>query len=101
MCKSQSKNPIILQRIQQEFQLGNIYFDSSWKGYNWVISNRKDIKLILDYFTLFPLLTKKNIDIITFKRLLFFLDNNYHFSKNKFQYRVNNLITSFKSRNHK
>ena len=51
------KNKKILQDIKSAFSLGNIYFDKSWDGYNWCITNLPGIKEMNQYFKKFPLKT--------------------------------------------
>lgn len=104
------KSKDILEEIQKVFGVGNIYFDKSWNGYNYVITNLHGIKLILTYFESFPLKTTKHSDFITMKRLVLFIERGYHLANNPRgckatnglaamnKQKIDNLIKIFKNR---
>jgi len=92
------KSKDILENIKNGFGFGNIYYDISWKGYNYVVTDLTNIKLLLKYFEKFPLQTVKHIDYITFKRLVLFIERGYHLKNNPNKSKIDNLIKSFKKR---
>ena len=91
------KNRYILDLIYDSFKLGHIRFNENY--YKFTISNIDEIKYILNFFKLYPLKTIKNIDIRTYNRIIYMLDNKYHYQNHPLNYRINNLITLFKNRN--
>jgi quinol-cytochrome oxidoreductase complex cytochrome b subunit len=92
------KEKHILELIKESLNLGHIRYDKSWDGWTYTISDREGIRFILDYLTKYPCQTTKHIDVITFKRLLYFMDNKYHFKNNPKRIMVEDLIKKFKSR---
>ena len=90
------KNKKILQDIKGAFSLGNIYFDKSWDGYNWCITNLPGIKEMNQYFKKFPLKTDKRIHQKMFKRLSFYKDRGYHLSKSPNKKRFDDYIKRYK-----
>lgn len=92
------KDKNILELIQTAFNCGHIYFDISWNGYIYSITDNDSIKLLISYFETYPLLTTNSIDIITFKRIILFKERQYHHKVNPYKYRIDNLIKIFKNR---
>jgi len=90
------KNKSILDKFKLEFNCGNIYYDKSWNGFNYCVQD--SLYIFLNYFQRFPLLTLKNVDIVTFNRLLLFLDRKYHHLNSPYKNRIDNLILTFKNR---
>jgi hypothetical protein len=86
----------ILENIQQIYG-GNIYFDKSWNGYKWEISNKSELINIFKYFSLFPLRSSKNSDIISAKRFFRYKLLNYHLDETK-QSMLNHFIKLFQKR---
>jgi len=97
---SQKKRDL-LDTISNSFNYGNIYYDKSWDGYNYSITKRDSVKIIMAYFEKFPLLTVKNIDRVTFNRLILFLDRKYHHLNSPYKNRIDNLIRLFRNRKKK
>src|SRR5690606_29421078 len=95
------KNKEILEEIQTVFSVGNIYYDKSWDGYNYVVTDLQGIKQLLEYFEKFPLKTTKHIDFITMKRLVLFIERGYHLKDNPNNQKIDNLIKIFKNRKKK
>lgn len=91
------KDESTLKKIQEAFGVGQIYYDSYWNGYNYVVCSRSELKIIFDYFDKFPLQTTKHIDFITFKRLLLFIERGYHLktASPQLKTRLDNLIRQF------
>lgn len=92
------KDRTILEQIQLGFNCGNIHYDKSWDGYNFNTTKRDYNLILLDYFYKFPLLTIKNVDLITFRRLLLFISRKYHHKDSPYKDRIDHLITLFKNR---
>jgi LAGLIDADG endonuclease len=89
----------ILEIIQNSFGGGKIYFDTSWNGYNYCITDKENIIKLLEYFSKYNLRTVLNVDCITFRRLLLFLERGYHISPNPIlRNRIDNLIRLFRKR---
>jgi hypothetical protein len=76
-----------------------IYYDTSWKGYNYVVCSRKELDVFMEYFSKYPLKTLKHVDYISFRRLLLFLERNYHHQNHPNKVIIDNLIRLFKQRN--
>lgn len=92
------KNKEILEEIQKVFGIGNIYYDKSWNGYNYVITDLQEIKTMLAYFEQYGLKTIKHTDFITIRRLVLFIERGYHLKNHPLKYRIDNLIKIFKNR---
>jgi len=105
------KDKEILEKIKSSFGVGKIYYDSSWKGYNYVVCSRKELDVFMEYFSKYPLKTLKHVDYISFRRLLLFvflegitssrklLERNYHHQNHPNKVIIDNLIRLFKQRN--
>lgn len=92
------KSKEILEEIQKVFGVGNIYYDKSWNGYNYVITDLQGIKTMLAYFERYPLKTIKHPDFITIRRLVLFIERGYHLKNHPLKDRIDNLIKIFKNR---
>lgn len=92
------KNIYILDLIHKAFNLGHIIFNITDKNWKYSITDKEDIRYILKFFTQHPLQTIKNIDVFTFKRLLYMIDNEYHFKDSIYKYKIDNLIKLFKNK---
>ena len=92
------KSKEILEEIQKEFGVGNIYYDKSWNGYNYVITDLQGIKTMFTYFEKYPLKTIKHPDFITIRRLVLFIERGYHLKNHPLKDRIDNLIKIFKNR---
>lgn len=90
------KTSDILEKIQKVYG-GNLYYDKSWSGYKWEVSNKKDLLFLFEYFTLYPLKSKKNSDIISAKRFFRYKLLDYHLNPLK-QQQLNHFIKSFQNR---
>ena len=89
------KTPELLENVKQEFG-GNIYYDSSWKGYLYSASCQESLISWFKYFDEFPLKSWKNIDLVRFKRIVLFKQRKYHLTKNqKLKERFLKLISNF------
>jgi ubiquinol-cytochrome c reductase cytochrome b subunit len=90
------KNTFIFLLIKKYFG-GNIFYDKSWNGYSWYVTSKKDLLLIFKYFTLYPLKSDKNSDIISVKRFFRYKIMNYHLNSLKFK-QLNHFIDLFQKR---
>lgn len=69
---------------------GHISYDKSWDGYNYCISHKEGIRLLLNYFKKYPLLTTQSIQTKTLGRILYFIDEKYHFINHPYKFRIDN-----------
>jgi ubiquinol-cytochrome c reductase cytochrome b subunit len=90
------KTKFILEKIQEIYG-GNIYHDQSWDGYKWEVSNKEDLISLFKYFTLYPLKSKKNSDIVSAKRFFRYKLLDYHLNPFKHQH-LNHFIKLFQER---
>lgn len=90
------KKKDILENIKQIYG-GNIYFDKSWNGFKWEISEKKELVTIFEYFTLNPLRSSKNADIVSAKRFFRYKLLNYHLDEKKYLM-LNHFIKLFQKR---
>lgn len=73
----------VLLNIKNCLQLVNeVTFDKSWKGYRIFTQNFKKQKILMDYFKLFPLKTKKKIEFLRWYNLYNDKLNKLHLSEN-------------------
>jgi len=93
------KDKGILEQIKSSFGVGEIYYDTSWKGYNYVVCTRKELDVFMEYFSKYPLKTLKHVDYISFRRLLLFLKRNYHHHNHPNKVRIADLRRKAKQRN--
>jgi len=72
----------ILEQIQSIYG-GIIYYDKSWDGYVWAVSESESLEELLLYFTRFPLKSGKNADIRSAKRFYGWKLQGYHKASTK------------------
>lgn len=92
------KEKEILLFIKEKFGCGNIDYDKSWDGYNYCITDLNHLKKFLQYFSTYPLLTVKNADFVTFRRLVLFKERKYHWKWNIHKAKIDRLISVFRKR---
>ena len=94
------KNKKILENILNALEIGHIRYDKSWEGWIYSITNKEGIRKILKYLTKHKLHTKKNSHVVTFKRLLYFIDNKYHLEniESKKYKKIFNIINLFRKK---
>lgn len=90
------KNRSILQLIQKYFD-GLIIYDKSWNGYSWYANSKDDLIFLFEYFTMYPMYSNKNSDIITAKRFFRYKLQNYHLDTAKHSLLIN-CINLFQKR---
>lgn len=64
------KIPELLKNLKFFFG-GNVYYDKSWNGFLYSCSNKTCLNKWFVYFSQFPLKSRKNIDLVRFKRIVF------------------------------
>jgi hypothetical protein len=42
------KDKEILEKIKSSFGVGKIFYDTSWKGYNYVVCSRKELDVFME-----------------------------------------------------
>lgn len=90
------KKLFILDKIKNIYG-GDIYFDKSWDGYKWEISDKNDLIKMFEYFTLYPLKSQKNADLISVKRFFRYKLLDYHLDILK-EKQLNHFIKLFQKR---
>ncbi len=76
------KTPELLENLKSFFG-GNVYYDKCWKKYLYSCSDKNCLNKWFIYFSQFPLKSRKNIDLVRFKRILLFKERKYHVSSNE------------------
>jgi hypothetical protein len=61
------KDKAILQAIQTYFNVGKIYRHGN-KSFQYTVRSIEELKVILDHFDKYPLITQKRADYILFKK---------------------------------
>lgn len=92
------KDKRLLTDIQKEIG-GSIFYDKSWDGWLYTASSIKDLGRWISYFSQFPLISWKQVQLIRFKRLLLYKHRKAHLAKNKGSkesIRFFRLLSSFK-----
>ena len=92
------KTPELVENLKTFFG-GNVYYDKSWKKFLYSCSDKNCLDKWFVYFSQFPLKSRKNIDLVRFKRILLFRERKYHISDNEiYKKRFFTLINLFKAR---
>ena len=73
------KTSELLENLKKGFG-GNVYYDKSWHGYLYSCSDKISLNKWFLYFSRFPLKSRKNIDLVRFKRIVCFKEKKYHIS---------------------
>lgn len=92
------KDRYILDLIKDALNFGHIHHDISYNSWTYSITNKEGIRFILAFFSKNKLQTMKNIDVVSLKRILYFLDLQHHFNNNPKKPAIDNLINLFKNR---
>jgi len=92
------KDCIILNFIKDSLKIGDIRLDTASNCFIYSITDKEGIRQLLNIFSENKLHTIKCVDVQTFKRLLYFIDNKYHHKNHPFQYKVINLIQLFRKK---
>ena len=88
----------ILDLIKASFGCGNVYYDKSWDGYIYCITDLKSFKKVLQYFSIYPLLTVRNAYLFTFRRLVLFKERKYHWKSSIYKSNIDKLISVYRNR---
>lgn len=75
---------------------GRVFFDKSWDGWLYAASNVDDIALWVNYFSRFPLISYKQIQLRRFIRLLLYKSRKVHLKKEgRDRARFDRLVSGF------
>ena len=90
----------ILEEIREKWGggVGGIYYDKRGEGYKYSIFKRGDLREVIGYFERNKLRTIKNYEMVTFRRLLLFLERGYHRKGSEKKERVEELLRRFRER---
>lgn len=72
-----AKDKLLLDRIQAYFGVGKVY-KAEKNVYRYMVRTLKELKIIIDHFDKFPLITQKKADFILFKKIVNLMDNKEH-----------------------
>ena len=75
------KTSELLENLKNGFG-GNVYYDKSL-GYLYSCSDKISLNKWFIYFSRFPLKSRKNIDLVRFKRIVSFKEKKYHISNDE------------------
>ena len=78
---SQKKKDIL--NLILKYYGGFLFYDKAWNGFRWSITSQKDLFLIFQYFTLYPLKSDKHADIVSAKRFFRYKLMSYHLDSSK------------------
>lgn len=92
------KEKNILDLIKNSFGCGNVYYDKSWDGYTYCITDLKSFKKVLQYLTIYPLLTVKKAYLFTFRRLVLFKERRYHWKSSIYKSKIDKYISVYRNR---
>lgn len=95
ICVGQ-KDRTILDIISSVFG-GNVFYDKTWNGYTWQASSQIDLTKLLEYFTLYPLVSNKNSEVFSAKKFFRYKLNKYHLDTEKRKI-LDNFIKIFQDR---
>lgn len=90
------KKSQILEHIKNVYG-GNISYNKTRNLYVWRASNKEDLLNLFDYFTLNPLKSTKNADIVSAKRFFRYRLLGYHLDKSKHK-QLDHFIKLFRDR---
>ena len=68
----------ILKQIKNLFCVGSINYNKKTKSFLFRVSSSKDLKIIIDHFDKFPLITQKRADFELFKKVFNLMLRNQH-----------------------
>lgn len=89
------KDKRLLQEIAKKMG-GSVYYDKSWDGWLYSASSRQDIAKWVFYFSRFPLISWKQIQLFRFKKILLYKSRGVHLSKKgKSWLRFKRLVSTF------
>ena len=72
------KDYSILKQIKNLFRVGSINYNKKTKSFLFRVSSYKDLKIIIDHFDKFPLITQKRADFELFKKVFNIMLRNQH-----------------------
>jgi hypothetical protein len=71
------KDKNILEQVKSIYG-GHINDEKSWEGYKWQAANNEDLLKLFEYFTLYPLQSNKNDDVVFAKQFFKYKLLGYH-----------------------
>lgn len=90
------KNRYLLDIIQQNLTVGNVYYDSQWDGFCWYLNSRNNLERILNHFKLYPFFSKiKNVELKSFSRIYTYKLKEYHKPTNSKYFHFKRYINNF------
>lgn len=94
-CKTIVTESIFNEKKEQE-RVGSIFYDKSWNGWLYAASSVSDIAIWISYFSKFPLISWKQIQLQRFKKLLLYKSRKVHLKKEGKAYlRFKRLVSEF------
>lgn len=73
------KNRYLLDIIKTCFEVGNVYYDSNWKGFCWYLNSKNDLEIIMNHLKKIPFLSKiKSAELKSFARIFLYKLRDYH-----------------------
>ena len=88
----------ILEEIREKWGCGRIYYDKAGEKYNIRIFKREDLRKAIGYFEKNKLRTVKNYEMVTFRRLLLFMERGYHKKGSGVEERMERMVKRFRDR---
>lgn len=88
----------ILEEIREKWGCGRIYYDKAGEKYNFRIFKREDLRKAIGYFEKNKLRTVKNHEMVTFRRLLLFMERGYHRKGSGVEERMERIVKRFRER---
>lgn len=88
----------ILEEIREKWGCGRIYYDKAGEKYNLRIFKREDLRKAIGYFEKNKLRTVKNHEMVTFRRLLLFMERGYHRKGSGLEERMERIVKRFRER---
>lgn len=92
------KDQTILDLIKISLGIGHIRFDKCDSSWKYSITDKEGIRIVLTKFKKHPLLTLKDIDVVSLVRLLHYIDNKHHLKSSPSYTKGMHLINAFKTR---
>lgn len=80
------RDKYLLQRIENTFKVGRIYYKPNDKTYRWKVSNIKEIcDVIIPHLKKYHLITQKQADFLLFEKIVEIINSKKHLTVNGLQ----------------
>ena len=76
------KDLALLEQIKSFFRIGSINYNKKTKSFMFIVSSSKDLKIIIDHFNQFPLITHKLYDFEFFQQVYNLILSKEHLTEN-------------------